>query len=240
MRCLIYNINNFCGNELTLKDKNGTHFDRISIDNINSILGYILRRNFDIVALQEFPVNHTSGKDFIETIKDEFDVFHNNDIVKYTSSGTSVSIIFIKKGNNIIKKAIEDRINLRYVYVNINGIDILNVHVSEDSGVFPVAAVEYYSRMHCGFIFGDFNAGLYLKNKRENTRRTSEYNYLSYNNILNNGFTDILAAKGEEQVTYLKAKTCIDHVLDKGVVYRSCYIDDKITFSDHYPVILEY
>lgn len=241
MRCLIYNINNFCGNELTLKDKNGTHFDRISIDNINSILGYILRRNFDIVALQEFPVNHTSGKDFIETMKDEFDVFHNNDIVKYSSPDTSISIIFIKKGNNIIRKTIEDLINLRYVYVNVNGIDILNVHVSAGRTVFPVAAVEYYSRMHNGFIFGDFNAGLYLKNEGKIT----EFNYLPYKNILNNGFQDILAANGKEQVTYPnsknpKAGTCIDHVLYKDVDYKSCKIGKRIKYSDHYPIILEY
>lgn len=238
MKCLIYNINNFCGDKLTLKENNVTHDERVNEDIINLILEYILRESFDIVALQEFPVNHELGKYFLKQMQEKgFDVFHNNDIVKYTTSGTSVSIIFIKeKDNKIIRKTIEGLINLRYVYVNINGIDIFNVHVSEERCVFPVAAVEYYSRMHCGFIFGDFNAGLYLKNKG----KTTEFNYPSYKNILNNGFTDILAANGEEQVTHPKAGTCIDHVLDKGVIYRSCDIDKSIEFSDHYPIILKY
>ena len=241
MRCLIYNINNFCGNDKTLKDKNSTYDENERVKNRNSILDYILPRNFDIVALQEFPVNYDSGQDFIYKMKDKFDVFHNNDIVKYSSPDTSISIIFIKKGNNIIRKTIEDLINLRYVYVNVNGIDILNVHVSAGRTVFPVAAVEYYSRMHNGFIFGDFNAGLYLKNEGKIT----EFNYLPYKNILNNGFQDILAANGKEQVTYPnsknpKAGTCIDHVLCKGVDHKSCKIGKRIKYSDHYPIILEY
>lgn len=57
MKCLIYNVNDFCGEKMTLKN-GGVEIDGI----VNSILEYIGKEGFQLVALQEFPINHKSGK----------------------------------------------------------------------------------------------------------------------------------------------------------------------------------
>ena len=154
MKCLIYNINNFCGKTMTLKG-GGAVTQEIK----NSILEYINGEDFQLVALQEFPINHEVGKDFIDKMNSiGFKGFHNNDIVNYQSKGTSISIIFVLgEENHIIRKAFEN--SLRYVCINVNGIDILNVHASLNVNSFNLHAIQKYAHSHIGFIFGDFNAG---------------------------------------------------------------------------------
>jgi exonuclease III len=213
---------------MTLKN-GGVEIDGI----VNSILEYIGKEGFQLVALQEFPINHKSGKKFIDEMNSRgFKEFHNNDIINYTSDGTSISIIFVhQNGNHVIRKVLEK--NLRYVCLNVNGIDILNVHATFDpTSPCSLEFIKQYRRTNIGLIFGDFNAGLYVKEK-------SPQNYSNYKEILDNGFTDILASQSKEKIT-TRFKTYIDHVLDKGVQFKTCTVDSTIKYSDHYPIILEY
>lgn len=229
MKCLIYNINNFCGKTMTLKG-GGAVTQEIK----NSILEYINGEDFQLVALQEFPINHEVGKDFIDKMNSiGFKGFHNNDIVNYQSKGTSISIIFVLgEENHIIRKAFEN--SLRYVCINVNGIDILNVHASLNVNSFNLHAIQKYAHSHIGFIFGDFNAGLYLKSK-------SPALYFAYKSILDNGFTDISMLNDKEQITNTRTNTPIDHVLEKGVMFKSCVVDQNFSVSsDHLPIILNY
>lgn len=229
MKCLIYNVNNFCGKTKTLK-AGGTVTQEIK----SSILEYIKGEQFQLVAIQEFPINHKIGKDFIDEMNSMgYKEFHNNDILNYSSNGTSISIIFVfENGINIIRKVLDH--SLRYVCINVNGIDILNVHASLNVNSFTLNSIQQYSISHIGLIFGDFNAGLYLKTK-------SPALYSAYKGILDNGFTDISMLNGKEQVTNTITNTPIDHVLDKGVVFNSCVVKKNFSsFSDHLPIILDY
>lgn len=230
MKCLIYNVNNFCGKTKTLKSGG-----MVTKEIKNSILKYIKDEQFQLVALQEFPINHEFGKDFIDEMNSMgYKEFHNNDILNYSSNGTSISIIFVlENGINIIRKVLYH--SLRYVCINVNGIDILNVHASLNVNSFTLNSIQQYSISHIGLIFGDFNAGLYLKTK-------SPALYSEYKGILDNGFTDISMLNGKEQVTNTITNTPIDHVLDKGVVFNSCVVvkEGFSDFSDHLPIILDY
>ena len=229
MKCLIFNVNNFCGKNSTLKS-NG----KVSLEIKESIIEFIKKENFQLIALQEFPINHQVGKKFIDEMHSMgFKEYHNNDIINFTSKGTSISITFVlQSGFNIIRKIFEE--SLRYICINVNGIDILNVHASLNPSSFSIYSIQQYSSSHLGFIFGDFNAGLYLENKSPNL-------YSAYRKILDNGFTDIIMINDKEQVTNIVTKTPIDHVLNKGVIYKSCIVNKSFsTFSDHLPIILDY
>lgn len=228
MKCLIFNVNDFCGRYSTLKTGG-----KVTQEIKDSILKFIKDNNFQLVALQEFPINHPIGKNFINEMHSMGFKEYLNDIGNYTSLGTSISIVFLlETGFNIIQKVIED--SLRYVCININGIDILNVHASLKPTSFNLNSIHKYSSSHVGLIIGDFNAGLYLKEK-------SPTLYSTYKKILDNGFTDICMLKGKEPVTNTITQTPIDHVLIKGVFFKSCIVDKTFSsFSDHLPIILDY
>ncbi len=229
MKCLIYNVNNFCGTTSTLKS-GGV----VTPDIARAVVEYIRGGAFELVALQEFPVNHPVGIDVMQQLDMMgFQAYHNNDIVKFNSRGTSISIMFVRKEGHYIRRDVFEE-NLRYVCLNVNGISLLNVHASLNAGSFTLHTIQAYARTHVGFIFGDFNAGLYLKSK-------SPMLYAAYKDILDNGFTDLCTIDGREQITNTVTNTPIDHVLDKGVSFKSCVVDTQFCGgSDHLPIVLDY
>ena len=229
MKVLVCNINDFCGESNTMRQK-GRPQQAVA----DAVLEYIDNGAFQLVALQEFPLNSDVGRLFLEKMRQlGFREYHNNDVVGKKTWRTSGSVTFvIGEGMKVNRKVFEP--SLRYVCVNVNGIDLLNVHAALNARSYSYSAIEQYSRMHVGFIVGDFNTGLYLKQKTPAL-------YAAYRRILDNGFTDVLMEDNKEQITNTVTQTAIDHVLDKGIRISSCTVDVKATgLSDHLPLLLEY
>lgn len=164
----------------------------------------------------------------------QYDIYHYNDIYNYNSVKTSITVSFVKDNYTVQRRKIDNiEKGLRFINLNINGVDHFNLHAPTNDDNSFLKSIESYSKSYIGFIYGDFNSGLYLANK-------NPLSCNAYKSILNNGYTDLLICKdGSESMTNIY-QTCIDHVLDKGISIESCKLDTLINYSDHYPIILKY
>lgn len=249
MKCLIWNINNFCGNKKTRKN-GGTSSSEIA----NAIKAIIDIADADVVALQEFPINLPTGEKFIEEMENSgYNVHHYE--CDPQKKGYSIPVTFTKKGiiANVSDLPCDFDKNLRLILVNINGIDHLNVHCPTDTDTtdadFMESLYEYTTKKD-GFIYGDFNNGLYIEKK-------VPIKYEQYKKLLSGGYRDILAiprekvkyafdnpidhilAVLEEQVTSA-FDTPIDHILAKEGTFTECKVIPLKDYSDHFPLILNY
>lgn len=208
-------------------------------DSIRPKIFEYLKKENPIVILQEIPFKIKSEKDgwrkhrVYEEFKKNFiddesyDVLCFNNDKKYHKKMT---VVIANKGS--IEKA-DDLLNNLFISFRIIDMNLkcLALHAHNADEVRENLA---RNNLVPDMLFGDFNAGNYIKDMEDKKFVLNRQNYL----LLLEGYIDLVQGKYTT-----KYYTQIDHILfrnqfelHKKFDYSNCDVDTTLKVSDHYPI----
>lgn len=230
MKILSLNTNQFAGGGDIADTAKMENLNIYSKEIIALVKGFLLGNDKGIVILQEIPCwNFYTKKSRVlyDNFLKEFPEKIYEIITPFSRKATIITLAIVnaKSGwystDSFANKAINFK-NRFIEAVNDNGIHLFGVHMpidpknEQDNIAFWKDLSDYSKNHNNPIIAGDFNAHI------------GDCDYTEYfNNILKNGYCDILP---EEAITYYKGKTKIDHIL----VFSETPTVEAYCIAEHY------
>lgn len=262
MKIITWNVNRFNGNSmLEIWDDAKERYFKEVFEYINSHdIG-----NDDIVLFQEFPCQRKNSG-MLDEIKEKYEILSwydlNEKFGKTENRSNKIrfrTIAIVSKKSNWNLKKFDEAINFgkdgdKFNYVNryvhlINEkkeIELLGIHmpardIEKDKPDYGIEElINAIDNTNCipHIIVGDFNAGDYQKNDKDQDFIENRENYNKFVEKYN--YIDVIKNK---KTTNYRTPTEIDHVLIKEEFLKEYELEnanvDYKELSDHYPIIVK-